>query len=99
MANQNLLNEIVQLTDNKVQLEKVLASLPGGNHSPEEIKKVLDDLKAKAKADYQRLDADLGTNQEAINIVIDKFTPLIEDLSSSLNQWNKNKESITSLER
>ena len=74
MANQkNLLNEIAQLTDNRVQLEKVLASLPGDNYSQEEIKSVLDDLKAQAKAAYQRLDADLGKNQESINIAIDKF--------------------------
>ncbi|MBE9237833.1 hypothetical protein IQ227_17810, partial [Anabaena aphanizomenioides LEGE 00250] len=99
MTNQNLLNEIAQLTDNRVQLEKVLASLPGDNYSQEEIKSVLNDLKAKAKADYQRLDADLGVNQEAINITIDKFTPLIDDLSTSINLWNKNKESITSLEK
>ena len=99
MANQNLLNEIAQLTDNRVQLEKVLASLPGDNYSQEEIKSVLDDLKAQAKADYQRLDADLGVNQAAINIIIDKFTPLIDDLSTSLNLWNKNKESKTTLEK
>ncbi|MFM7406581.1 MAG: lectin-like protein, partial [Cuspidothrix sp.] len=99
MTNQNLLNEIAQLTDNRVQLEKVLASLPGDNYSQEEIKSVLNDLKAKAKADYQRLDADLGVNQEAINIAIDKFTPLIGDLSTSLKEWNKNKESITSLKK
>ncbi|QEI41539.1 hypothetical protein BMF77_02130 [Dolichospermum sp. UHCC 0315A] len=99
MANQNLLNEIAQLTDNRVQLEKVLASLPGDNYSQEEIKSVLDDLKAQAKADYQRLDADLGKNQESINIAIDKFTPLIDDLSNSLTLWNKNKESKTTLEK
>jgi hypothetical protein len=99
MANQNLLNEIAQLTDNRVQLEKVLASLPGDNYSQEEIKSVLNSLKAKVKADYQRLDADLGKNQESINIAIDKFTPLIDDLSNSLILWNKNKESKTSLEK
>ena len=99
MANQNLLNQITQLTDNRVQLEKVLVSLPGDNYSQEEIKSVLDDLKAQAKADYQRLDADLGINQAAINIAIDKFTPLIDNLSTSLNLWNKNKESKTSLEK
>jgi polyhydroxyalkanoate synthesis regulator phasin len=99
MANQNLLNQITQLTDNRVQLEKVLASLPGDNYSQEEIKSVLDDLKAQAKADYQKLDADLGINQAAINITIDKFTPLIDDLSISLYLWNKNKESKTSLEK
>ena len=45
------------------------------------------------------MDADLGLNQEAINIAIDKFTPLIDDLSNSLNLWNKNKESKTTLEK
>ena len=99
MANQNLLNEIAQLTDNRVQLEKVLASLPGDNYSQEEAKNVLYDLKAQAKADYQRLDANLGINQATINITIDKFSPLVDDLSTSLNLWNKNKDSKTSLEK
>jgi hypothetical protein len=99
MPSQNLLNEISNLTDNKIQLEKVLASLPGDNYSQEEIESVIDGLKAKAKADYQKLDTDLGKNQELINIVIDKFTPLIDDLSFSINEWNRNKESITILEK
>ena len=58
MANQNLLNQITQLTDNRVQLEKVLASLPGDNYSQEEIKSVFN---TKDNTDGSKLSLMLGS--------------------------------------
>ncbi len=86
-ADSTLINEILEIAENKAQLEQLLKTLPGVEYSEEELQQIYNNLKEQAFQDYQNLTSSVEINRTNINLKIDNLELKINQLSDLEGQY------------